>query len=222
MPVSRVTRSPGLSLQEAARIVAVCPLWFLTVYLLFSTLNSDFDHQSDPVSALGAIGEPLAPFWNFAGFVVPGLMIALFGRLFAVNFRASLVASAAGTSIAISGLLLASAGIFPSRLGLFAPGSSVAHEASGWGAAAAFLVGGLLFSWTLLTETRIGIRALYPLILVVGTLAYQVIGPDQWWLGQRVGFACYFVWIGVVGHLVARLPASNSEQVEPVMARTLA
>lgn len=201
--MARIRIAPGL--QATLPLAVFSPIWFAVLYWILSEGNPDFFHTVHPISGLGRVGQPLGLLWNIGGFLIPGVLIAQLGWEFRKQFRGSLLATAGWFSLFLSGCLLGMTGIFPNVRGHPDRWMSILHHWSGWGAAAAFLVAAPIVSFVVWEQRRRALQAFLPLVLVLGTLTYQVLGVDQWWLGQRVGVACYFIWIGCVGFLFSRI-----------------
>ncbi len=196
------SRAPGPPLRTAALLAMMSPAWFLGLYLLMAAWQPAFVHTYHPVSMLGALGGPKAVVWNVLGFIVPGAVIAVFGWSIRQTFWYTWTGYVAGMALAISGLLMAMAGVFTADLDQTTSLTDTLHLMSGWGSLAAFLVAGVLTPWILWSCLSEWWAPVWLLALVVGTFAYQVLGDDRWWLGQRIGLACYFLWVALTAHLM--------------------
>ena len=180
------------------------PAWFLGLYMLMAAWQPAFDHTFHPVSMLGAFGGLKAIVWNVLGFILPGAVIAVFGWSIRQTFWYTWTGYIAGMALAISGFLMAMAGVFTADLDQTTSLTDTVHLMSGWGSLAAFLVAGLVTPGIL--WSRLGLRwpPVLLLGLVFGTFVYQILGTDQWWLGQRIGIACYFFWVALTARLLRR------------------
>jgi hypothetical membrane protein len=185
--------------KRAAVLAIVTPFWFLGVYLFVASGNPTFNHVIDPISTLGSLGEPRAIVWNLLGFMVPGAVIAGLGLSIRQAFPGKLAASLAGASLAMSGSLLMVAGLFPIDSLHPAALTNYVHDLSGWMSLSAFLFSGLITPIVLWSRSGVSWISVGPFLIVYGSLAYQLWGSPQWWLGQRIGFAAYFLWVAVVG-----------------------
>lgn len=184
---------------------------FLTSLLGFAAKRADgYTHATKAVSELGAIGAPDALAFNLLGFIVPGLLIAV---LAAALWPAARGAGRVGPFLlALCGVAVAAAGVFPVDMAARASTTSVLH-------ASAAVSSGVLWALALfplgsLLRRTLGLSlwgALTPwfLLFLVGNIAWQVAyaadlhaAPGY---GQRFGFAGVFLWAAVTGVLVARL-----------------
>ena len=192
-------RPRGRYLTRAAFLAIVSPFWFFGVYLLVSFGNPTFSHVVDPISKLGSLGQPRAIVWNLLGFVLPGVVITGLGLKISKAFPSKLTARMAGMSLAMSGSLVVVAGLFPNDPLHPAALTNQVHDLSGWVSLSAFLVAGLITPWVLWPRSGLSWISVGPFLIVYGSLAYQLWGSPQWWLGQRIGFAAYFLWVAVIG-----------------------
>src|SRR5690606_22869221 len=88
---------------------------FTLALMVFGALLPGYDHADMPVGVLGASGVALARYWNLAGFIVPGLLVAWF----ALSLLGPLQRDGAGSVarigvwlLLISGLAFAANGVF--------------------------------------------------------------------------------------------------------------
>ncbi|HEY7584222.1 MAG TPA: DUF998 domain-containing protein [Acidimicrobiia bacterium] len=192
-------------LRRLGVLCMLCPVWFLIMYAVFSSLNPGFSHLNEPISGLGAIGEPRAPAWNVLSFIAPGALVVALGSAIRRSRPDAPISNLAGSSVIISGILLAAAGIFPTNTTGDPTILYRVHEMSGWGSFAAFLVAGISTPWVVWAWTRSKSLFVIPIALVIGTaISYGLLLPDLWWLRQRIGVMCYFLWVGVMGLVILR------------------
>ncbi|MEM8484627.1 MAG: DUF998 domain-containing protein [Bacteroidota bacterium] len=55
---------------------------FIIAFFVIAMLTPDYALWYDYISKLGALGQPLAPWWNAIGFVVVGILFSAFGWTF--------------------------------------------------------------------------------------------------------------------------------------------
>ena len=211
-------RPGGRYLRKAAFLAIVSPFWFLGVYLLVSSRNPTFSHRIDPISTLGSLGQPGAAVWNVLGFMLPGLVIAGLGLRIRQAFPGKLTASLAGMSLAISGFLVVVAGLFPGNPLNPAALTNLVHDLSGWASLSAFLIAGVITPWVLWSRSGLSWISVGPFSIVFGSLAYQLWGGPQWWLGQRVGFSAYFLWVALIGSVMT-FPSVDGLTRTPAVSR---
>jgi hypothetical membrane protein len=192
------------------------PLWFLGVYVVAAGSDPVYRQTVQAVSYLGAEGRPGAAAWNFLGFIVPGLVIASVGWLLSREFLHRRTGALAGTALASSGLLLATAGIFPTDTAGVTTLSGTIHWVSGWGSFASFLAAAAFTPWLLWRHIRSKLALLSHLLLAPGPLIYEVIRPNQWWVGQRIGLAAYFFWVAVTSLILKRVTNTRVPDDESV------
>lgn len=188
----------------------------------FAAVRTDgYTHGTKAVSELGAQGAPLAAAFNTMGFIVPGILVVVMG---AVLYRRVTAPRKLGpVLLGLSGVSLAVAGLFPVDMEVRSSVSSQLHLA---GAMLCGVLWALSLFWIApqLKKTaqfsRIGRLTPWFVLFLVANIAWQVVWQSTGALlpgwGQRIGFAGYFLWLGIVGSLLAfsraRLP--GPEEVE--------
>lgn len=166
---------------DLRRVAGLCGLMtiglFSISYGVFSWLNPSFDTLHDFVSKLGAVGEPLAFYWNLIGFGAVGISFALFGLLFGTVIRDHL----AGICLLVSGIGFAMAASPTELDGLDSPLSRV-HYASiclalaGWCLALARLSYVELMDETLRPLANVAaVLAIVPMLAMAGEISSEPI-----------------------------------------------
>lgn len=187
-------------------IALVTPLWFLAVYLIMSGLRPEYSHLTKAISELGSIGAPKMWVWNVFGYVLPGLSIALLGiglnREFGQTYRTAMTPTAA---LVCSGLLMSLSGVFPGDFENRSSITMIIQMIGSIGSFVAFLVAGFWLPQLFRSAPQWRWVVWPSLILVIGSIVTGFLrsgaAPG---LGQRLGFACFFVWIGLVGFALWR------------------
>jgi len=145
--------------------------------------------------------------------VLPGAVIAGLGLRIRQAFPSRLTASLAGVSLAMSGCLMMVAGLVPGDPLHPAAVTNYVHDLSGWASLSAFLFAGLITPWVLWSRSGMSWISVGPFLIVFGSLAYQLWGSPQWWLGQRIGFVAYLFWVAVVGAAMRNADVGVSDGV---------
>ncbi|MGH8141587.1 MAG: DUF998 domain-containing protein [Steroidobacteraceae bacterium] len=190
-------------------IAVVTPFWFLAVYLIMAGLRPEYSYLTKAISELGSVHAPHRWIWNIFGFITPGLAIALLG----VGLKSEL--SDAGRSarvpalaVTASGLFMALAGVFPGNFINRTAPTMIMHTIGAYGSGIFFLIAGFWLPFVFRKRPHWRWLAWLSLGLVFGMLAGDfLVGAMRHTtpgLGQRVSFAYYFLWIGVVGYALMR------------------
>src|SRR5262245_51167807 len=98
---------------------------FWGALLLFAGLDPSYSHSMRAVSELGAVGAPHQWGWNIVGFLLPGLLVFLFGL--GVGQALAPRGRGAALLLSISGLAFAATGLFPANLQATSSFSTRAH-----------------------------------------------------------------------------------------------
>ncbi len=195
---------------------------FWVALFAFAASRTDYSHLHKAVSELGVIGAPHAVAWNLIGFIVPGLLLALFGAGLATAIDGR--RRALWWLLVLSGLCFAGAGVIPGEM---RDGSPMMDSP--------LTVGHLLFAnlaplfWAIASFVMIGRVKKNPSWKPFTTLAtvYAVVGVGGFLLGiiasaaipdlagmpglvQRFCFAFYFGWALIMSfHLLSAVPHSR-------------
>ena len=175
----------------------------------FAALRSDgYTHGTKAVSELGARGAPLAAGFNAAGFIVPGVLVVVLA--FSLYRRVTAPRKLGPVLLGLSGIALAAAGIFAVDMEVRSSLSSQLHLA---GAMLCGLLWALSLFWIapqLRKHAEFGTIgrltpwfALFLVENVVWQIVWQATGALLPGWGQRIGFAGYFLWLAIIGSLLA-------------------
>lgn len=177
------------------------PLWFLAVYLVMANMRPEYSHSNDAISELGSLDAANLWAWNIFGYILPGLVITLLGIGLKREFSPlSRITTIPFVALMVSGLFMALSGAFPANMADFKSATTVIHLIGSMGCFVVFLVAGFSLpfyfrkrsSWHWLTWPS--------LALVVGSIATGFLRfGDMGGVGQRITFACFFLWVALIG-----------------------
>lgn len=179
---------------------------FLASLFGFAAVRTDgYTHGTKAVSELGALGAPSAIAFNLLAFIIPGLLVVVLS----IALRRAVgpgLGWVGPTLVALSGIALAAAGVFPADMSDRSSPVSVAHYAGA-------ILTGVFWSLSLFwigpgLRTRTGFEAigrltpwfvLFPVANLLWQVAYGFgVGETPGW-GQRIGFLGYFFWLTWLG-----------------------
>lgn len=184
-------------------IGAATPFWFLFVYLVMSSLRPEYHHFTKAISELGSLDAPNRWYWNIFGYILPGFAIAALG----IGLNSEFVGSSKvpGYALLLSGLFMSLAGLFPADMDNRTSLTTIVHLIGSAGGFVPFLIAG--FWYPFLFRKRQAWRSLFwpCLILVVLSIASGFLRSGSMpGLGQRITFACYFLWIFLIAFRLYR------------------
>jgi len=190
-------------------VAAITPVWFFVVYLVISSSRPEYSHLTKAISELGSLDAPNLSAWNILGYIIPGLVVTLLGfglkREFSDSNKNILVPALA---VVASGLFMALSGVFPGDFENRTSTTMILHTVGSLGSFVAFLVAGFWLPKCFRSRQDWRWVALPSLILVIGSIVTGFLRSGEApGLGQRFGFACYFLWVGLTGLALFR---SNS------------
>ena len=204
-------------------VIATAIFW--CALFVFASLYPGYTHFHKAISELGAFGAPNAIAWNLIGFIIPGILLAIYGGKIAIRVdgrRTSLY-----WLLILSGLGFSGAGIFPAEMKdgspLMASAWTMAHVimsfVSGfpWIVASAILVLHVKRSahWKHLAGACLILS-----FLSIASLLTNIAGRGLPFLSenpglvQRIAFAFYFSWFLIVGFLFANNSQVNEYPIE--------
>ena len=191
----------------------VLPLWFTAIYFLVSSLRNDYRHFNMAISELGSVGAPNALLWNLLGYILSGGVIFYLGWVSRSILPKSKSGLIVAWAIAISGIMMLLSGVFPGDFENRTSTTMILHTIASILSYLFFLVGGFgLLKISAKSEIFKGLHyfllAMLLLSIVTGLIRYG----DMPGLGQRITFACYFVWIAIFGWAVFKSDESRTKQ----------
>lgn len=195
-----------LDQRRIGQIAVAIPLWFWAIYLLVSAMYPEYSHKTKAISELGSLEAPHKWMWNVLGYILPGIAVALLG------FGLSREKSFSGRSSTVpiwaliaSGLFMCVSGIFPGDFENRASTTMILHAVGSFGSFVAFLVAGFWFP-VMFRRLQNWRWVVWPsLLLVIGSIGTGFLRTGSApGVGQRLGFACFFAWVALVGFALIR------------------
>ena len=195
-----------LSRKTIGVVAVITPFWFLAVYLIMAGLRPDYSFLHKAISELGSVGAPRAWFWNILGYILPGLAIALLGLGLKVEFfGVRRFAAVPVYALVLSGLFMVLSGVFPGDFENRGATTMIVHTIGAFGTYVAFLVAGFWLPALFRKVEAWRWVARPSLVLVVASIITGFVRSGAMpGLGQRLTFACFFLWVGLVGFALLR------------------
>ena len=179
---------------------------FWSASVILAWLRPSYSHVVNTMSELGARGTPNAVLWNVAGFIVPGILLAITGATIArtANTQPSLSRTLATGFLLLAGLAIAGQGMMPATMvnGVadVTSTSTRGHFISSLVSAAAWAVGAFLLAGPMKRNPDWRGLSIVNVVLVVLALAAALslrgALPDG--LAQRIGNAFFWAWFVVM------------------------
>lgn len=188
----------------------IMPVWFAGIYLTLSTLRPEYSHLTKAISELGSIDAPRAWIWNLLGYILPGIAVALLGLGIGNRFAKESGARVPARALIASGFFMALSGVFPADFENRTSLTMIVHSVGSIGSFVVFLVAAFSLPRVLRRFSKWRPFVWPSLALTGGTIATGFLRTGNApGLGQRLGFACFFLWMGLVGYALHRDPAQN-------------
>jgi hypothetical membrane protein len=170
-------------------------LLFAAALVFFAAAHPGYEHGTKAVSELGATGAPNALAWNLIGFLLPGVLLALFG----LGLGATVQDRRTGLYLTLSGIAFAATAVPADMESLQSP-LSLAHIV----ASLMVFLFWLPASLRLLKQPAPELRriTIFFLLFAVAAAAIRFTPLLLPGWGQRLSFLAYFGWIGTVSLLL--------------------
>ncbi|WP_437372988.1 DUF998 domain-containing protein [Maribacter litoralis] len=180
------------------KIGMASPIVFLTTYVILSSMRPEYSMFTKAISELGSVDAPKKWIWNSFGYILTGLLIAIYSFGLYKNMAIEKSSKLPLYGILLSGVFMAIAGIFPGDFNNRESTTMLLHTVGSFGSYIFFLIGAFTYP-KLMNKTDYWKKAKKPtliftyLTIVFGAWAF--IFPNIPALGQRIVFFFYFLWI---------------------------
>jgi hypothetical membrane protein len=191
-------------------LAMIVPVWFTGIYLTLSTRRPEYSHLTKAISELGSVDAPRAWIWNLLGYMLPGIAVALLGLGIGNRFANESGARVPAWALVASGLFMALSGVFPGDFENRTSVTMILHALSSIGSFVVFLVAAFSLP-RVLRRFREWRPFVWPSLVLAGgsiVTGFLRTGSSPG-VGQRLGFACFFLWVAVVGYALYCDPAKS-------------
>jgi hypothetical membrane protein len=179
-------------------LIGLCiPILFWTTYFVMSGIRPEFSFKTKAISELGSVDAPHRWFWNVFGYILTGLLIAVYtyGLFKSISKPGRNKLPLIG--FVLSGLFMSLSGIFPIDMEDRQSVTSLLHTVGSFGSYIFFLLGAFTFPkqmkdsayWT--TSIRPTVAFTW-LTILFGSWA--MVFPMMPGVGQRIIFFFYLLW----------------------------
>jgi hypothetical membrane protein len=190
-----------------ARLGLLANLMFWPLMFAMAAMRSDYSHLHQAVSELGAVGAPSMWLWNVAGYLVPGLLLAVFGWNFVRRVRPGSRVVAA--LLATAGVGMAISGVFPPDMNDRGGVQTMLHLLGSSLSALAWLPAMVaLVFFARRTRPDIAVACGSAILAMIGAFALYGVLEHTPALVQRITFGVFFGWYAVAALLLMRSRAS--------------
>lgn len=202
------------------RLLAICgiigPIFYTIVVITLGLLQPSYNHFTQSMSELGAVGAPNAITMNIAGFILLGLLMIAFAFGLHHGISDGKGSKIGPALVAVSGAALVMTGIFPCDPGCVDVSMvGITHSIFAMIAALAMILAPLSIFQRLKKDSRWQGYLVYSLVTVVVALALSAVygfNVFEPWKGalQRVSMGVPLLWVEVMAIRLLRLSIRSS------------
>jgi hypothetical membrane protein len=193
--------------KTTALIGLLAPCLFVVTYSIMTNLRPEYDLRYKAISELGSLDAPHKWAWNIVGYIIPGILIALFAVGLQRAMPQGYTRRLPMYGLLLSGALMALAGIFPADMDNRRSATMLLHVVGSWGSFIGFLVAAFSYPrqwkkdpyWQKISRPSL---VLVWLAIVWG--AWPFVFPQMPALGQRFVFLFYYSWILLLAYRLYR------------------
>ncbi|MFK5879505.1 MAG: DUF998 domain-containing protein [Flavobacteriaceae bacterium] len=189
------------------------PIVFLTTYIILSSIRPEYSMFTKAISELGSVDAPKKWIWNSFGYILTGLLIAIYAFGLYKNMAIEKSSKLPLYGLLLSGIFMAISGIFPGDFDNKQSITMFLHTLGSFGSYIFFLVGAFTYP-KLMGKTNYWKSAKKPtLIFTYLTIifgAWVFVFPNIPALGQRIVFVFYFLWILFTAIKLYNTPKENT------------
>jgi hypothetical membrane protein len=177
-----------------------------------SNLRPEYNLFHKAISELGSLDAPNKWTWNICGYILPGVLIAIFsfGLYKAISNQQGSKAPLIG--FVLSGLFMSLSGVFPADMENRQSITTLLHMARSFGSYLFFLVGAFTYP-KLMKKSGHWKKSIKPTLLFTWlTILFGnwfLIFPNIPSVGQRFVFLFYFMWIFYMAIQLYKQPEKN-------------
>ena len=197
----------------------VAPIVFLTIYIIMSSIRPEYSMFTKAISELGSVDAPNKWIWNSFGYILTGLLIAVYAFGLYKNMEVEKSSKLPLYGILLSGVFMAIAGIFPGDFNNKQSTTMLLHTVGSIGSYIFFLIGAFTYV-KLMNKTDYWKKAKKPTLiftyLTIAFGAWPFIFSNIPSLGQRIVFFFYFLWIFYTANKLL-----NQQEESPVADKEL-
>lgn len=180
--------------------IAAVLLGSITIIVMAALRTDGYNHFHKAVSELGSIDAPNMWIFNILGYIIPGILISIFGFKFTTAFQNPNLKSYPFYLLGISGLLMCLAGVFPVDMENRRSIISTIHGIGAMASGGFWLLSALTIWWQLkkIDGWKVAAYASFfiPFIMIA---AMSLVPENMPGLAQRFSFGANYFFILILG-----------------------
>lgn len=176
----------------------LAPTIFWLTYFIMANLRPEYNFLTKAISELGSLDAPQKWAWNFFGYVLPGILIAIYSVGLFKNISTVKGSKLPLIGIILSVIFMSLSGIFPGDFDNRQSTTMVMHTVGSFGSYMFFLIGAFTYPKQM-KKSKYWKKSIKPTLLFTWLSiifgSWPFIFPSYPSFGQRIVFFLYFLWI---------------------------
>lgn len=201
-----------MTIRHFAIIGLLAPLIFWTTYLIMASARPGYSFPTKAISELGSVDAPRRWVWNGLGYILVGLMIAVYSFGLFGNVSDGKGSKLPLIGLTLSGLFIALSGVFPGDFDDRQSTIMLLHTVGSFGSYLFFLLAAFTYPGQM-QKSDYWKRAIKPTLtftwLTILFGAWPFVFTQTPAVGQRIVFFFYLLWIFYTALLLLRRSLPN-------------
>ncbi|MET1259877.1 DUF998 domain-containing protein [Flagellimonas sp. DF-77] len=176
----------------------LAPVLFWGTYFIMAGQRPEYDFLTKAVSELGSVDAPNKWIWNGVGYILTGVLIAIFSIGLHNDIKTENSSKLPGLGIFLSGIFMVLSGLFPGDFEEKQATTMLLHTIGSFGSYLFFLMGAFTFP-TPMKKSPYWKNAVRPTLTITWLSiifgSWPFVFRDFPAVGQRIVFAFYFLWM---------------------------
>lgn len=176
----------------------LAPVVFWLTYFVMASQRPEYSFLTKAVSELGSADAPNKWTWNILGYILPGILIAVFSFGLYQNIVKKPSGKLPLIGLFLSGICMVISGIFPGDFNNKQSATMLLHTLGSFGSYLFFLIAAFTYPKQM-RKSKYWSQAVKPALLCTWLTiifgSWPFIFPDYPAAGQRIVFLFYFLWI---------------------------
>jgi hypothetical membrane protein len=191
------------------------PILFWVTYIIMSNLRPEYNLFHKAISELGSLDAPNKWAWNIFGYIIPGVLLAIYSFGLFKNISNEQGSKLPLISFVFSGLFISLSGVFPGDFENRQSTTMLLHTVGSFGSYIFFLIGAFTYPKQM-KKSEYWKKSIKPTLLftwltiIFGSWPFIFTSIPS--VGQRIVFFFYLMWIFYTAIQLYKQPELNKDK----------